>query len=147
MRDQLEQTLRRPSMFASDVSHVLAARGLRAFADGFIAVLLPAYLLALGHGQLEVGLLSTAALFGSAIATLAVGRWGHRFALRRLLLAAAVLMVATGLGFATLTSLWPLLLVSFMGPLNPTGGDVSVFLPLEHTVLAGAATGEGRTGV
>jgi len=111
---------------------MLTARALRAFADGFVAVLLPAYLLALGHGQLEVGLLSTATLLGSAVATLAVGRWGHRFALRRLLLAAAVLMAATGLGFATLSSLWPLLLVAFMGPLNPSGGDVSVFLPLEQ---------------
>ncbi len=126
---------------------MLTARALRAFADGFVAVLLPAYLLALGHGQLAVGLLSTATLFGSAFATLAVGRWGHRFALRRLLLAAAVLMTATGLGFATLTSLWPLLVVAFMGPLNPSGGDVSVFLPLEHTVLAGSATAEARTGV
>ena len=91
---------------------VLTARALRAFADGFVAVLLPAYLLALGHGQLEVGFLSTATLLGSAIATLAVGRWGHRFALRRLLLAAAVLMAATGLGFATLTSLSPVSITS-----------------------------------
>ena len=62
------------------VSPVLAARALRAFADGYIAVLLPAYLLALGFGTLEVGLLSTATLLGSALATLAVGAWGHRFA-------------------------------------------------------------------
>ncbi|HSD43620.1 MAG TPA: MFS transporter [Burkholderiales bacterium] len=134
-------------MSGSGASLVLAARALRAFADGLVAVLLPAYLLALGHGQLEVGLLSTAALFGSAIATLAVGRWGHRFALRRLLLAAAVLMAATGLGFATITSLWPLLVVAFMGPLNPSGGDASVFLPLEHTVLAASAPAEVRTSV
>src|ERR1700704_3067156 len=86
---------------------LLTARALRAFADGFVAVLLPAYLLALGHGQLVVGVLSTATLFGSALATLAVGRWGHRFALRRLLLGTALLMVVTGLGFASLSSLWP----------------------------------------
>lgn len=126
---------------------VLTARALRAFADGFVAVLLPAYLLALGHGQLEVGLLGTATLFGSAFATLAVGRWGHRFALRRLLLAAAVLMAATGLGFASFTALWPLLVVAFMGPLNPGGGDVSVFLPLEHTVLGGASMAGNRAGI
>jgi MFS family permease len=129
------------------ISLVLTARALRAFADGFVAVLLPAYLLALGHGQFEVGLLSTATLFGSALATLAVGRWGHRFALRRLLLGAAVLMAATGLGFASLTSLWPLLVVAFMGPLNPSGGDVSVFLPLEHSILAASASIDARTGV
>ncbi|HKA38548.1 MAG TPA: MFS transporter, partial [Burkholderiales bacterium] len=93
MRYQLEQVLRRPLMPVSATRLVLGARALRAFGDGFVAVLLPAYLLALGHSQVQVGLLSTTALFGSAIATLAVGRWGHRFALRRLLLGAAVLMV------------------------------------------------------
>ena len=126
---------------------LLSARALRAFADGYVAVLLPAYLLALGHGQLAVGTLSTAALAGSALATLAVGRWGHRFALRRLLLGAALVMAATGLGFASLQSLWPLLLVAFVGPLNPSGGDVSVFLPLEHTALAAAAPVTERTTV
>jgi len=76
---------------------ILAARALRAFADGFVAVLLPAYLLALGYGEFQIGLLSTASLFGSALATLAVGRWGYRFSGRRLLLGAAVVMAATGL--------------------------------------------------
>jgi len=126
---------------------VLTARGLRAFADGFVAVLLPAYLLALGHDQFEVGVLGTAALLGSALATLAVGRWGNRFSLRRMLLAAATLMVATGLGFANVSNLWPLLLVAFLGPLNPSGGDVSVFLPLEQTFLAGSTNADARTGV
>ena len=126
---------------------LLTARALRGFADGFVAVLLPAYLLALGHGQLEVGFLSTATLFGSALATLAVGRWGHRYSIRRLMLGAALLMALTGLGFASLSSLWPLLVVAFMGPLNPSGGDVSVFLPLEHTVLAAAAPAETRTAI
>jgi MFS family permease len=123
---------------------LLAARGVRSFADGFIAVVLPAYLLALGMSQVEVGVLSTATLLGSALATLAVGRWGHRHPLRRLLLAAAVLMAVTGLGFATFESLWPLLVVAFLGPLNPSGGDSSVFLPLEHSVLAAATRPEHR---
>ena len=117
---------------------VLAARALRSFADGFIAVVLPAYLLALGMAQLEVGFLSTATLLGSALSTLAIGRWGHRFSIRRLLLAAAVLMTATGLGFAGLSSFWPLLLVAFVGTLNPSSGDASIFMPLDHTMLANA---------
>jgi MFS family permease len=67
---------------------LIIGRGLRAFVDGYIAVLLPAYLLALGFGTWEVGLLSTATLLGSALATVAVGTWGHRFHHRRLLFAA-----------------------------------------------------------
>src|SRR5256712_12755025 len=114
------------------IRRVLAARALRAFADGFIAVLLPAYLLALGLGQLEVGFISTATLFGSALATLAVGRWGHRFSIRRLLLGTSLLMAATGLAFPGPSSLWPLLIGAFRGTLNPRSGRLHAFLPLAH---------------
>jgi len=124
---------------------LVAGRTLRAFVDGSVAVLLPAYLLALGFDVWTVGVLGTATLLGSALATLAVGTWGHRFAQRRLLLAAALLMTATGLGFAGLSQFWPLLIVAFVGTLNPSSGDVSVFLPLEHAQLAGAAQGDART--
>jgi MFS family permease len=126
---------------------ILAGRALRAFADGYMAVLLPAYLLALGFGSLEVGFISTATLIGSALATIAVGAIGHRHSQRRLLLAAAVLMAATGLSFAGLSHFWPLLVVAFVGTLNPSSGDVSVFLPLEHARLADAATGGARTAL
>lgn len=126
---------------------LLLGRGLRAFADGFIAVLLPAYLLALGLGTWEVGVLSTATLLGSALMTLAVGVWGHRFHHRGLLLAAAALMFVTGLSFASQSHFWPLLIVAFVGTLNPSSGDVSVFLPLEHVRLAHAAQGDARTSV
>ena len=125
------------------IRRILAARALRSFADGFIAVVLPAYLLALGLGQLEVGVISTSTLLGSALATLAIGRWGNRFSIRRLLLGAALLMAATGLGFAGFASFWPLLVVAFIGTLNPSSGDASIFMPLDHTVLANAADRPG----
>jgi MFS family permease len=124
---------------------LLAGRTLRAFVDGYVAVLLPAYLLALGLDVWAVGVLSTATLLGSALGTLAVGTWGHRVRQRRLFAAAALLMIGTGLGFAGLSQFWPLLLVAFVGTLNPSAGDVSVFLPLEHSQLAGAAQGDART--
>ncbi|TCF96284.1 MFS transporter, partial [Paraburkholderia steynii] len=78
----------------------------------------------LGFGQLAVGLISTTTLFGSALATVLVGLVGNRFAPRGLLRFAAVLMIATGLAFAGLSSLWPLLIVAFVGTLNPSSGDV-----------------------
>ncbi len=130
---------------APEARTLLIGRALRAFVDGYVAILLPVYLLALGFGAWEVGLLSTATLLGSALATLAVGAWGHRFPHRRLLLAAALLMAATGLAFANLAAFWPLLLVAFVGTLNPSSGDVSVFLPLEHARLAEVAEGDART--
>ena len=71
---------------------LLMARALRAIGDGYMAVLLPAYLLAIGLGPLQVGIISTAAMLGSAVATLAVGAWGHRFKGNRLLLGRNVSM-------------------------------------------------------
>jgi MFS family permease len=122
---------------------LLASRMLRGFADGYVAVLLPAYLGALGFGVVQIGVLSTLTLAGSAVATIAVGALGHRFAASRLMLAAALTMVATGLGFAGFHAFWPLALVAFVGTLNPSSGDVSVFLPLEHARLARAAASSG----
>lgn len=130
-----------------DIARVLAARGLRAFGDGYVAVLLPAYLLALGLGDIEVGVLSTVTLFGSAISTLALGALANRFAQRWLLGLAAFLMIATGVGFAGFSSFWPLLIVAFVGTLNPSGGDVSMFLPLEHARLAAFSSERSRTAV
>jgi len=127
------------------VGRLILARALRGFADGFVAVILPAYLLALGFGQFEVGLLSSTTLAGSALTTIAVGAFGHRWPLPTLLRGAALLMAATGLAFSGLASFWPLLVFAFAGTLNPSSGDVSVFLPLEHARLAGAATGHART--
>lgn len=124
---------------------IFIARALRGFADGYVAVLLPVYMLSLGFGGFEVGALATATLFGSALATLAVGAWGHKFAPRSLLLGASFLMASTGLGFSGFSSFWPLLLVAFVGTINPSAGDVSVFLPLEHATLAAGSDSTTRT--
>jgi MFS family permease len=136
-----------PEGVAEAAFPLLIARALRAFGDGYVAVLLPAYLLALGLDQLDVGYLSTATLGGSALATVAIAVVGHRWSTRRLLLCAALLMLITGISFASLSSFWPLLIIAFIGTLNPSSGDVSVFLPLEHARLAQAAKGNARTGL
>jgi MFS family permease len=124
---------------------LLAARGLRAFADGFVSLLLPLYLLEIGLSAFQVGVIATATLLGSGLLTIFVGRHAARHDDRRLLLAAAALMAATGVGFAAFTQFWPLFVVAIVGTLNPSSGDASVFLPLEHALLARLAPGRLRT--
>ncbi len=134
---------RRPST----ASLLLSARGLRAFADGFVALLLPVYLTRLGFDPLDIGILTTATLLGSAVLTLAVGLMAHRLAPRRLLLAAALLMLATGISFALFGDFWPLVVIGFVGTLNPSAGDVSLFLPLEQSLLAHDVADDKRTAL
>ena len=120
----------------SPVDRLLAAKASRAFGDGYVSLLLPAYLLDRGFTPWQVGLVATATLLGSGLLTLLIGLNAYRYPNRLLLLSATALMAATGLGFAFVTDFWPLLLVAFVGTLNPSGGDVGVFLPLEHAALA-----------
>jgi MFS family permease len=130
---------------AGTTGRILIARGLRAFGDGFVSLLLPLYLLELGYGPFEVGIIATATLLGSGALTLAVGLHAFRYPDRSVLLAAAGLMVATGLAFASATQFWPLLVIAIVGTLNPSSGDVSVFLPLEHAVLSRSVRDRERT--
>ncbi|WP_427307447.1 MFS transporter [Cupriavidus sp. H39] len=141
------QRIALPAGVQASALPLLAGRALRGICDGYVAVLLPAYLLALGFDPVTVGLISSATLIGSALATILVGIVGHRYPQRRLLMLAAALMAATGLGFAGFSTLWPLLLVAFVGTLNPGSGDVSVFLPLEHARLAESASPDSRTAL
>jgi len=126
---------------------LLIGRGLRAFADGLVSLLLPAYLTVLGFGPLRVGILATATLVGSALLTLWAGFAAHRFGRQHLLVAASVLMILTGAGFLLETDYWPLLAIAFVGTLNPSSGDVSVFLPLEQALLAETIEDRHRTDV
>src|ERR1044072_4393374 len=107
------------------VAILLCARAAPAFGDGFTALLLPVYLSELGMNAFRVGLVTTATLMGSAALTLGGGLLGHRVPTRRLLLAASLLMLATGLAFSQAREFWPLVIVGFVGTLNPSGGDVS----------------------
>jgi MFS family permease len=136
-----------PPTADANARRLVLARGLRALADGYVSILLPAYLLALGLDSFEVGVLATATLMGSASLTLCVSLVTSRFGHRGPLLAAAGLMVATGCAFAGVQGFWPLLLVAFVGTLNPSSGDVSVFLPLEQSLLAQSVADRDRTAL
>jgi predicted MFS family arabinose efflux permease len=54
-------------------------------------------------------------------------------------------MFGTGVAFAGIRSFWPLMVVAFVGTLNPSAGDVSVFLPTEQAVLAETGSSTERT--
>lgn len=136
-----------PASSAFIVRLLLAARALRDIGDGFVAIVLPLYLVRLGHSPLAIALLVGAALFGSALLTLLVGFVGFRYEARTLLLMAAGLMVSTGVALATADAYAVLLLVAFAGTVNPSGGSASPFVPVEHAVIARATTDSARTGI
>jgi MFS family permease len=131
----------------SDINVLYAARGLRGFGDGFAVIVLPAYLSAIGYGPIDIGIVAAASLLGSAVLTLAVGLVAPRHDLRHLLLLAAGLMAATGLAFPAFEHFVFIAAVAFIGTVNPSAGDIGVFVPLEHAMLARGAPDHERTSV
>ena len=129
-----------------DITLLLVARGIRGFGDGFAAIVLPAYLVAIGFGTVEIGIVAAASLLGSALLTLGVGVVAPRYELRHLLIAGAVLMAATGV-MLNVEDLLLIVAVAFIGTVNPSGGDVGMLVPLEQTVLARDVTDRDRTRV
>jgi MFS family permease len=126
-----------PASATADSRRLITTRALRGFADGLVSILLPSYLTALGLSATQIGIILFGTLSGSAQVTLCAGIAAHRVGYRRLLLGACGLMLATGLLFSCLRTFWLLFIVAFVGTLNPSAGDVSLFLPLEQAALAG----------
>lgn len=130
-----------------DARLLLWARALRAFGDGYVSLLLPYYLTLLGFSAFEIGAIVTATLLGSGLMTLGVGFIAHRFKQRALLEIAAWMMAATGIAFILTADFWPLLLIAVIGTINPSAGDVSVFAPLEQSLLTRTVGAEHRTAL
>jgi MFS family permease len=123
---------------------ILAARGIRTFAYGFLSVLLGLYLDGLGFSAWQVGAVLTATLTGSALLTIVLASVADRYGRRRMLILSSTLMAGAGLLFAV-TNRYPLLiLASLTGTIGATSGEVGPFLTLEQAILPQTAPAKRR---
>ena len=80
---------------------------MRGFGDGFAIIILPAYLTAIGYDPVQIGIVATASLLGTALLTLGIGAIAARHDLRTLLLAGAGLMAVHRAGVSRTSSSSP----------------------------------------
>ena len=130
-----------------DARLLVVSRGVRGFVDGAVAVALSAYLTLLGWSGLRIGVLVTGMLLGSAALTLLVGVRLGRVPRRTVLQWGAVTMILSGLVFASTTMFAVLVVVGVLGTMNPTSGDVSVFSPVEQSLVPAAVAAVDRTAM
>ena len=123
------------------------ARSLRGIGDGFATLVLTAYLIEIGFTAFQIGVVSTAALLGTAVTTLIIGLIGPKYDVRTLLLICAALMVVTGIAIPNVHAVALMALISFIGTINPTTGDIGVHVPLEHASLAHTVSDKMRTRI
>ncbi len=129
----------------SNVLLLYVARGVRGFGDGFATIILPAYLTAIGYDIIQIGVVLTASLLGTALLTFLIGAIAPRHDLRTLMLTGAGIMTLTGLAFPSFQYIAFIAVVAFVGTINPSTGDIGIMIPLEHAMLASGVSNQERT--
>lgn len=130
---------------STDGKKLLATRILRTFAYGYLSVVLAVYLSRLGFGPIEIGLVLTCAIAGSALMTVVWALVADRYGRRRTVATMALLMVAGGLCFAAGSDLWILVVGAFTGTISATSSEVGAFLAVEQAILPQTAPPAKRT--
>jgi len=126
---------------------ILAARAVRAFAYGYLSVILGVYLEGLGLAPWQIGAVLTVTLAGSAALTVIFSVIADTAGRRRMLFISAVLMAAAGGAFAVTSNYLLLLLASLTGTVGATSGEVGPFLSLEQAILPQTTDAQHRTAL
>src|SRR5438552_10045524 len=96
-------------------------------------------------GPVEIGLIFTAAIAGSALMTILWSLVADRYGRRRTIATMAVLMAVGGLLFAFASDFWVLVAGAFTGTISATSSEVGIFQTVEQAILPQTAPNERRT--
>jgi MFS family permease len=130
---------------ARDVALLFAARAVRMFGYGLLAVVLVLYLDAIGLSAADIGLLLALTLLGDAAVSLWLTTHADRIGRRRVLLAGAALLLAAGAVFASTPVFVVLLVAATLGVISPSGNEVGPFLAIEQASLTQVTAPARRT--
>lgn len=119
----------------------------RLFAYGFLSIILVLYLIDIGLGGVQVGLLLALTLVGDAIISLFITTRADRFGRKRMLILGAALMLFAGTVFALTNNFAILLVAAIIGVISPSGKEVGPFLSIEQSSLSQIVSAKERTMV
>ena len=124
---------------------IFLAKAVRTFCYGYLGVLLPLHLAALGLGPTGIGVAVTLTLGASALLTLLIRRPAERLGSRAALVLLAGLTVAAGVLLATARTPALVVLAAMLGNVAVSAGETGPFLSIEQVLVARAAAGRDLT--
>jgi MFS family permease len=124
-----------------DARLMIAGQGVRAAGYGFTAVLLGTLLAARGFSSWQVGLVLTALIAGTALASVAVGWFSDRAGRRRSYAVFFAGIALAGVAVAAGAPLWVLVVVALTGTLSTDVVDNGPATTLEQAMLAAEDAG------
>ena len=122
-------------------------RFIRLFAYGSLSVILVFYLVSLGLGESQTGLLLSLTLAGDVLVSLFLTTQADRVGRRRMLIVGAVLMAGAGVAFACTRNFFFLIVAGTIGVISPSGNEVGPFLSIEQAALSHIVSHDSRTEV
>ncbi len=133
-------------MATRDIGLLFAARTVRMFGYGLLAVVLVLYLAAVGYDGAQIGLLLALTLLGDAAMSLWLTTHADRIGRRRVLALGAVLMLVAGGSPSPRHPIFAVLLVAAtVGVISPSGNEVGPFLAVEQASLSQLVPDRRRT--
>jgi MFS family permease len=114
---------------------LFTARILRAFAYGFLSIILAIYLKSIGFSEILVGILLSVTLVNSVIFTLFASFYADRIGRRKILMIYAALMALSGFIFVLTSNYLALIAAALIGTINVTGTETGSFLSIEQAIL------------
>lgn len=130
-----------------DAALLFSTRIIRLFCYGLLSIILALYLVEVGLGEREVGLLFTLTLAGDAGISLWLTTSADRFGRKRTLIAGALLMMGAGVAFLVSHNSLVLMAAAIIGVISPSGNEIGPFLSVEQASLTRLLPDERRTQV
>ena len=121
-----------------DLRRIVAVQALRAFLYGFGSVIIGSSLAAAGLSDVQVGLIFTAMLAGTALISIVVGIIGDRLGRRATYAFLLGVMGLAGTAYAFTTSLPILIVVALTGTLSTDANESGPITSLEQAMLGSA---------
>ncbi len=128
-----------------EVAAVFVAKAVRTFGYGFLGIVFPIHLAALGVGAVGIGTAVSATLLASAVLTWAVRRPAERYGARSVLLGLAAATATAGALLLLFRDPWLVVAAAMLGNVSVSTGESGAFLSLEQVVLTRALAPERRT--
>jgi predicted MFS family arabinose efflux permease len=132
-------------MLPADARRIFLVQAIRAFVYGLGSVLIGVTLADLGLSGVEVGLVISALVAGTAMVSVLLARYGDRAGRLRCYSGLFVVMGIAGTVFALTNSVWLLILAALTGTLSTEVVESGPFTSLEQAMLPSASEGHDPT--
>jgi MFS family permease len=120
---------------SKDGKLILSARIARAFAYGFLSIIIGIYLKLTGFSEIQIGIVLSATLVNSVLFTMLASFYADRFGRKKILIIYGILMGISGAIFLATNNFVALIVAALIGTINVTGSETGAFLSIEQSVL------------